>query len=601
MSNAFAPLLTKNINTLWAAVMVETLCRCGVRHAVSAPGSRSAPLTLALALAAEIETTPVLDERSAAFFALGLAKRTREPVVLVCTSGTAAANFLPAIIEAHYSNVPLIVLTADRPPHLRGVGAGQAIDQQKIFGAYAAYAHELPLPRFDLLGYLRQAMVQAHLRASYPQGGPVHLNVPFEEPLAPVAGAEPLPPFDPITFFAGCQRASLPDVSTALPQALPWDLEDALAFGAKGLIIAGPHALGQGGGLLEPLLKIGRASGWPVLADVLSRMRHHAVSGLVRVAHYDAILRDPQRAAALVPDFVLQIGPLPTSKVLRQWLATHQPRRFVVSTAATELHDPLHGPVTPLIGSLAHLAECFAMSGPNAYGRSWEQAQSELEAEIAERLQAQEAQLQAQQQPATDAAAAEEPVLFEARWPQVLAAALPQQTPVFVASSMPVRDAEAYWPLNDHGFQWYFSRGANGIDGTLSTALGVAHAAEQPAVLVSGDLSFLHDQNGLLLAPWFKGSLTVLLINNNGGGIFEHLPIASFNPPFEDYFATPQKVDFGTLAAAHGIAYERAKSWAEVSQLFAQLPDRGIRIVEIRTNRKEDAAARKQPWPQSPA
>src|SRR5690606_35225490 len=150
--------------------------------------------------------------------------------------------------------------------------------------------------RFDLLGYLRQAMVQAHLRASYPQGGPVHLNVPFEEPLAPVAGAEPLPPFDPITFFAGCQRASLPDVSTALPQALPWDLEGALALGAKGLIIAGPHALGEGGGRLELLLNIGRASGWRVLADARSRMRHPAVSGLVCVARYDGFLRDPLRA-----------------------------------------------------------------------------------------------------------------------------------------------------------------------------------------------------------------------------------------------------------------------------------------------------------------
>lgn len=620
MANEFPPLLTANINTLWAGVMVETLRRCGVGHAVIAPGSRSAPLTLALALNSGIETTAVLDERSAAFFALGIAKRTRRPVALVCTSGTAAANFLPAVVEAHYSQVPLIVLTADRPAQLRGVGAGQAIDQQKIYGSYTAYAHELPLPRFDLLPYVRQAMLQAHLRALHPQGGVAHLNVPFEEPLAPLAGAEPLPPFNAHEFFAACQSASFPDIASSAPAHLPWDLEDALAFGAKGLIIAGPYALGAGGRQVEPLLK--QASGWPVLADVLSRLRHNDIPGLVRVAHYDAILRDAKLAAELVPDFVLQLGPLPTSKTLRQWLATHRPRRFVVSTAVAELHDPLHGPVTPVIGSLAHLAAGFAMSGHNAYSRRWEQAQKLFGEKLAGKLAAMAdisksaalpsavsektagknirskpsvvATTSADSAPVDGEAATSESTLpFEGCWPSVLAQALPAHTPVFVASSMPVRDAEAYWPLNDKGFQWYFSRGANGIDGTLSTALGVAHTADAPAVLVTGDLSFLHDQNGLLIAPWFKGSLTVLLINNDGGGIFEHLPIASFNPPFEAYFATPQNVDFAKLAAAHSIRYHLAKDWSDIAKLFAKLPKNGIRIIEIRTDRKADAATRK--------
>lgn len=646
-------MLTANINTLSAGVMAETLRYCGVTHAVIAPGSRSAPLTLAFALNARIETTAVLDERSAAFFALGIAKRTRNPVALVCTSGTAAANFLPAVIEAHYSQVPLIVLTADRPAHLRGVGAGQAIDQQKLYGAYAAYAHELPLPRFDLLPYMRQTMIQAHLRAVVGGGGVVHLNVPFEEPLAPVAAAEPLPPFDAGDFFAACQRASLPDLGNCEPASLPWDLEDALAFGAKGLIIAGPYALGQGGGLLEPLLKIGQAAGWPVLADVLSRLRHHEVPGLVRVAHYDAILRNEKLARELLPDFVLQIGPLPTSKVLRNWLATHRPRRFVVSTATTELHDPLHGPVTPIVGSLAHLAAGFALSGHNAYSRRWQQAQAAIEEKLQTRLAALSAQGAAADAstiaadakgaaadasaiaadakgavagagaqdvagaPTADTAVSATDVSavaadsgsfaqvkrgrasalpFEGCWPAVLAQALPAQTLVFVASSMPVRDAEAYWPLNDKGFQWYFSRGANGIDGTLSTALGVAHTADHPAVLVTGDLSFLHDQNGLLIAPWFKGSLSVLLINNDGGGIFDHLPIADFDPPFEAYFATPQNVDFAKLAAAHGIRHHLAKDWSAVAKLFAKLPQKGIRIVEIRTDRKADAVTRKAFW-----
>lgn len=616
MLNAFPPLLTANINTLWAGVLVETLRRCGVNHAVIAPGSRSAPLTLALALNPEIETTAALDERSAAFFALGIAKRTHKPVVLVCTSGTAAANFLPAIVEAHYSQVPLIVLTADRPPQLRGFGAGQAIDQQKLYGAYAAYAHELPLPRFDLLPYARQTMVQAHLRALYPQGGVVHLNVPFEEPLAPVTGSEPLPEFCPTDFFAACQSASLPNVAVCEPASLPWDLEDALAFGAKGLIIAGPYAVGQAGGLLEPLLRLGQAGGWPVLADVLSRLRHNKVPGLVQVAHYDTILRDERHAAELVPDFVLQMGPLPTSKVLRQWLAAHRPRRFVVSSATTELHDPLHGPVTPILGSLAHLAAGFAMSGHNAYSRRWEQAEQHFTQKIADAF----TELALPEEPAVanavapqkqKGAAAERVPLascssggetaktgdavlpFEGCWPRVLSQVLPEETLLFVASSMPVRDAESYWPLTDKRFQWYFSRGANGIDGTLSTALGVAHSADRPTVLVTGDLSFLHDQNGLLLAPWFKGSLTVLLINNDGGGIFEHLPIARFNPPFEAYFATPQNVDFGKLAAAHGIDYDLAKDWNEVAKLFAKLPTQGIRVIEIRTDRKADAATRK--------
>ncbi|MFM7573642.1 MAG: 2-succinyl-5-enolpyruvyl-6-hydroxy-3-cyclohexene-1-carboxylic-acid synthase, partial [Snowella sp.] len=302
------------------------------------PGSRSSPLTIAFAQHPQIETIPILDERSAAFFALGQAKRSRQPVVLVCTSGTAGANFYPAVIEAKESQVPLLILTADRPPELRHCHAGQTIDQIKLYGHYPNWQTELALasPEPELWTYLRQTLIHAWERTQFPRAGVVHLNCPFREPLAPI----PQPDiwalansFDPEVFFAGIQSSSL--VTNAFSLTLP-------PFPKRGLIIAGLYQEGQSGNYCQAIADIAEILDYPVLADALSPVRHFAEINPNLISNYDFILRNQEQAVLLTPKIIIQIGELPTSKQLRTWLTQQNIPRYIIDTSGQN-YDPLHG------------------------------------------------------------------------------------------------------------------------------------------------------------------------------------------------------------------------------------------------------------------
>ena len=555
----------RNTNSLWCSVLVETLVRCGVRTAVVSPGARSTPLTTALTRHPTLEVIPVLDERSAAFFALGRAKRSGRPVVLVCTSGTAGANFLPAIIEAQESAAPLVVITADRPPELRACSSGQTIDQQKLFGGHVSFYHELAVPeaRVELLRYLRQTVAHACSRAVSPHAAPVHLDAPIRDPLAPVADGtvDHLRAELDESFFRHL-RPGAPCCASAdwTPPAT-----------ARGVIMAGPANPADPAEYARQVGRVARTLGWPVLADGLSPMRHHAAEGACVVAHYDSLLRDGRLAEELLPEAVLCLEGWPTSKVLRAWLERSNAETTLVA-ATTANRDGLHLRTRQIAADLESLA-ITEVRPESEYWTRW----AEAEAAVAARI---------------DAALEAETALFEPKAAWLLARHLPAETPVFVASSMPVRDVEYFWPQNRKQPRFLFNRGANGIDGTLSTALGVAHGG-RPAVLLTGDLSLLHDTNGFLLRPKLRGSLTIVLINNRGGGIFEHLPVAKFDPPFEEFFATPQEVDFPTLCAAYGVSHVLVPDWAHFAKLIATLPESGLRVLEIRTDRKRDAARRK--------
>lgn len=566
----------RNTNSLWAGVLVETLVQLGLRRAVISPGSRSAPLTMAFARHASVDSVPVLDERSAAFFALGLAKQHRRPVALICTSGTAAANFLPAIVEAHETGVPLLVLTADRPPELRDCHSGQTIDQQKLYGAFVGFQHEFAVPQATLpmLRYLRQTAGHALERTLRPVAGPVHLNCPFRDPLPPVPEARPL------ALNAGALRGFF----DGLEDGLPPDGAMAASVGGpawpqttrqtRGLLVVGPTEAEAPDRLAGTVGRISRALGWPVLADALSPVRVRAAVAGHLVVHYDAILRNESLATSLRPTQVICVGGWPTSKVLRNWLQWADPETVIITERATN-EDALHLRSRLVRGGLAGWGQSFhGRRRPAAYTRQWLAAETRLRRAVAAEFR-------------------NTGGLVESRCIRVLAESLPAQTPVFIASSMPVRDAEYFWPAGNRAQRIYFNRGANGIDGTLSTALGIAHGNERPAVLLTGDLALLHDTNGFLVAPQLNGSLTIILINNNGGGIFGHLPVAQFDPPFEKYFATPQQVDFRKLGAAYGgVTHVAVKSWAQLAKLVAELPRRGVRVLEIRTDRKRDAAWR---------
>lgn len=559
----------RNTNTLWCSVLVESLVRCGVVHAVISPGSRSTPITMALAKHRKIEAVSVLDERTAAFFALGLARQHQRPTLLVCTSGTAGANYFPAVIEAQESGVPLIVITADRPPEMRECSSGQTIDQQKLFGSHVNWFHELTVPeaKLSLLSYLRQTIAHAVERAWLPEPGPVHLNAPFRDPLAPEVddgSAAALKDQLGELFFDHLAQPILPKLGAALP-ILPNE--------ARGLIIAGPSQpanAAQYAGVVELL---SHNTGWPVLADSLSPLRTHAAPGQPFVFAYDILARNKALLKKLKPDFILSLGGWPISKALREWIASLDVPVWVI-TERTKNFDALHNRARSFRADVETVATMFPDRQNNlTFSSDWTCADALVRNAIAEKLGGVD-------------------WLFEGKAAWLMSQHLPSETPLFVANSMPVRDLEYFWAPSDRAYPIYFNRGANGIDGTLSTALGVAHG-NKPAVLLTGDLALLHDTNGFLLRPKFDGSLTIVLINNSGGGIFQHLPVAQFDPPFEEYFATPQEADFEKLCSAYGVEHVAVKDWAHFTSLISTLPLTGLRVLEIRTDRKRDAAFRK--------
>jgi 2-succinyl-5-enolpyruvyl-6-hydroxy-3-cyclohexene-1-carboxylate synthase len=568
MSRPVPTLDYRNTNSLWGSVLVETLFRLGLREVVISPGSRSTPLTMAFARRPEIEAIPLLDERSAAFFALGLARQRQRPVALLCTSGTAGANYFPAVIEAQESGVPLLVITADRPPEMRECRSGQTIDQQKLFGSHVNHYHEFAVPQATLpmLRYLRQTAAHAWERTQWPVSGPVHLNAPFRDPLPPVEDgttSDIRSALDEKRFFAF--------LKPRLAQMA--QLRDTVQLGGRGVIVAGQLRTENPAAYARAVGQLARRLGWPVLADALSPLRHHARLVPQLVTTYDLIARSETLTQQLRPEQVLCLHDWPTSKALRQWLQGDDLEVTFVRRDAQN-PDALHGRTTLIRASVEALAAAIRPARrARAWLASWQSTDRRLARDLAREV-------------------AKADGLFEGRTGAVLPSVLPKGTPLLVANSMPVRDLEYFCPANNRALAVHCNRGANGIDGTLSTALGLAHG-NRPAVLLTGDLALLHDANGFLALPKFKGSLSIILINNNGGGIFNHLPVARFEPPFEDFFATPQRVDFRRLCAAHGVTHTVVQDWPQFGRLLTKLPASGVRVLELRTDRKRDAAVRK--------
>ena len=557
--------------------MVETLKRLGLTTAVICPGSRSTPLAIAFAQADEVDAIPVLDERSASFFALGIARKSGLPVAIVCTSGTAGANFYPAVIEASESRVPLLVLTADRPPELRNCHSGQTIDQLKLFGTYPNWYAELALPSLEMgtLSYLRQTVIHAWERLLYPVWGVVHLNIPFRDPLAPLPDGTSSTSleyqFQPEDFFAGITTLSPSPQVPKSPNPFPheWLKSD------RGIIIAGlaqPQKIRE---YCAAIAQLSKTLKFPVLAEGLSPVRNYADLNPYLISTYDLILRNHELAQQLIPKAVIQVGELPTSKELRTWLDSTQPRRWLIDPCDHNL-DPLHGKTTHLRLSVEQLAQICSVEPKSItpYLQLWCTTEAKVRVAVDETMTTMNQ-------------------MFEGKAAWLLSQILPSGTPIFIANSMPVRDVEFFGKPSNSAVRSFFNRGANGIDGNLSTALGMAHR-NQSGVMLTGDLALLHDTNGFLLRNKFIGHLTIVLINNNGGGIFEMLPISKFEPPFEEFFATPQDINFAQLCTTYNVEHELITSCEQLQQRLNPLPIKGIRVLELQTNRKADAKWRQE-------
>jgi len=558
-----------NPNSLWGFILVHLLLKSGVTEVVVSPGSRSTPLVIALERQDQMRVHCVLDERSAAFMALGLAKASGNCVALICTSGTAGANFYPAVIEASETNTPLLVLTADRPPELHGSHSGQTIDQQKLFGGYIRWYQELAVPSKSnrTMAVLLETIPYAVERSNGPQAGPVQLNCPLGGALIPGNGKlddKFLPFLYEETYSQIAPRKSMQisvdDSSIKLPQ--------------KGIIIAGTVFSKMGKKECVDLANLQNVTGWTIFADVMGPWRSNKNTFKQKlITQFDCILRNENIAKALKPEFIIQIGQLPTSKTLRGWLEQNKLPTAIIDNGAMSL-DPLGRAATYYRESIQSFSRRVTTTGKDLdYAQKWQGLESEVIEVVGSELNS-----------ASPA--------FEGRFSKELFEKVPESLDVFIANGMIVRDAESFWYPTNKKQAFYYNRGANGIDGTLSTAIGAA-LASKGVCLFTGDLSFLHDTNGLLQAQNMSEHLSVVLMDNSGGGIFEHLPIAKREDVFERYFGFPQNVHIETLCAAYGVRYQIIHSVDEIENCFDDVETPGISIIHVTTNRREDAAYRK--------
>jgi 2-succinyl-5-enolpyruvyl-6-hydroxy-3-cyclohexene-1-carboxylate synthase len=528
MKSTIAPQMIP-INRTFAPLQafVDELARCGLRHAVTCPGSRNAPLILTLAGHPEIEAVSVIDERSAGFVALGMAKASGSPVAVTTTSGTAAVNLHAAVVEAWEARVPLIVLTADRPPELRGVGAGQAIDQLSLYGSAAKWFVEVGThePGRETAIHHRALGCRAWWTAKGGRPGPVHLNFALREPLAP--GPEELPAEDWAGRAEGRPWTEVREHASAPHADDVHALAARIAAAPRGVIVCGP----TDEDVAEPAARLAAECGWPVLAEPTSGARCGDHDRSHVVAHYDVLLRVERFARAHAPELVLRVGDTPTSKPLRELLA-RTPQ--VVLDPHAAWHEPtrraellLHAAAAPTLDALAAALEMRSAERDPSWVASWRRADALV-----------------------PPALAEAPDPFE---PKVLAGlepALPDDALVWVSSSMPVRDIEAYFPQSPKRLRFLANRGANGIDGVVSSALGAALASGRATWLVTGELALLHDIGGLLAARRAGVELEIVCLNNGGGAIFDFLPVAEHAEPelYEEHIATPAGVDLRAIA-----------------------------------------------------
>lgn len=519
------------------------LAACGVAHAVVSPGSRSTPLAVTARNQEGLRVTVQLDERVAGFCALGMAKASGRPVALVCTSGTAAANYMPAVVEAYHAGVPLIVCTADRPVELRDAGAGQTIDQVKLYGEHVRWYVETPCD-VDEPGYFaRLAVRAATLAGAGPNPGPVHLNWPFRKPLEPQG---------PLPEFASTVGAPIVPVRPLVGADV--DAVVALA-GRRGLIVAG--ALDVDDADATAIVAFAEAAGWPVVADAGSQIRGRG-SPVLDGAEW-VLGRDD-----LAPDVLIRIGGPPSNRAVIDFVESCGAADRLLVDPRRRWEDPSFGWTAALASDPAALLSVAAgqmASADDSWAMAWKEAADGAWYRVEDVLNG-EGLL--------------EPLLVAA-----LLRALPSEVPVYVSSSMPIRDVTSFWPPDAPPRRVLANRGANGIDGVVSSALGAALALGQPVAALVGDVAVLHDIGGLLAAARSGADLTVVVPNNDGGGIFSLLPVADGGPDvyFDELFHTPHGVSLAELAKGLGVDYRLADRADDLAEAVAKAS--GVTVVEV--------------------
>ena len=560
----------------YIAALVDEFYQLGVRHAVFSPGSRSTTMAMLFKEHEGFETYMNIDERSASFMALGIAKVHKEPTILVCTSGSAVAHYLPAILEAQYSGVPLIVLSADRPHTLLHVGAPQTVDQHKIFGTAVNYFEELAVPQEShYYTYPRQVARKAYMKAMDTKKGPVHINVPLFEPLVPElsrnhfeAGRSSFKVVKPNygSVFDCRHENDLTHVNNAIDITHGNDgtneINDLLKRYERILILAGPQIdIDEA----ETIRSFGEALQAPILADPLSNVRGCSTSKVV-ISTYDALLAGQALWHELKPDCVIQFGQIVVSKRVQQMIASWTDVEYIEVNPTMDSMNPTGKTTIHMQASIDVFTHLYGKNNnSDTYLNIWRRLE-----------QAGKKQL---------SLAIDEPHCFEGRTIRELQKKIPEDGQIFVANSMTIRDFDYFWFSGESKAVLYGNRGVNGIDGTISTALGLA-VNGRPTYLVTGDLSLFHDLNGLAVAKTHNLNLTIILHNNDGGGIFEYLPQKG-TKHFDYLFSTSQGLDYSGAAKLYGCGYTKISSPDELSSVLAKIgQESGVHIIEIPTNRE---------------
>lgn len=555
--------LTDYVRRMTAALMIAD-----VKTVVISPGSRSTPLAYAFASTKGLDVYMQVDERSAAYFALGLAKASGNPVVLLCTSGTAASNYHPAITEAYYARIPLIVITADRPHELREVGAPQAIDQIRMYGKHVKYSVDFPLAENnpDIEDFIDRHISRALSVATTAPRGPVHLNVPFREPL--------LIDFDretpKMTFKKRFKSVDSLDASTAQ------QISQLLATSEKGFIIAGEMPIGFD---KAAFWNFAKALEWPVLCDPLSNLRTEVPEQCIALCidHYDALLKSDAFKEKVVPDTVIRFGAQPVAKPLSLYLKKVRPATVIAVDESPEFRDSL-GVVTHHIQTSPETVIKIIVDKPKtSYTELWTMA-NEAASVITNKY---------------EGVAGDEGIFAKTLFEH-----LPTESDLVSGSSMPIRDVDTFFRKTDKDITIFANRGTNGIDGVVSTAFGIQAARKRPTWLLIGDLSFLHDVNGLIVTRFHEADLTIVIINNDGGGIFSYLPQADAGNHFEELFGTPTGLTFGHIAAMYDAQYAAIHTPEEFGMELDKVKEKPVRIIEVFTNRQANVKAHRDLWMQ---
>ena len=557
-----------NANTALASAFAEELARSGVRQAVLSPGSRSTPLAVALWRETGIEVSVIVDERSAGFFALGAAQASGAPVALLCTSGTAAANLHPAVCEADLSAIPLLLLTADRPPELRAIGAGQTIDQIKLYGSSVRWFCEVGTHEADdsgLLHYRSTACRAVAAARGEPRPGPVHLNLAWREPLAPVAVEAAVTATDPLALVGRDERplTAVTPYDRSPSEFLLEEMAGHIERARSGAIVAGRQLDPN---LREPLARLARAAGMPILAEPTSQLRCGPHDRSHVIASYDLLLRDERFREESRPDLVLRFGEMPTSKPLRAWLSDSGADQIVVDPAAG-WNEPTRRAAALLRADPVRAAAGWAerLDGERPAPSLW------LDAERAARA-------------AIEAELSTAPAPTEPGLQQALAAAYADGELVYTSSSMPIRDQEAFLPSTATDALFLSNRGANGIDGLTSSGIGAADASGRPTTILTGDLGLLHDVGGLAALRDVETPVRIVVIDNDGGGIFHFLPQeqALAGEEFEALLGTPRGVDAGRAAALFDLPHRRVESLDALGDALAA----GTGLISVPVDRR---------------